>query len=95
MQDHPRAELVTVAHRDMDHARETIEAAGADPTHDYAAVASRDDLDVIVTTCPTAENVALCSLAARSGKHVLSVKPYALNLAEAARLVGAVKAGGG
>jgi predicted dehydrogenase len=94
LKDHPRAELVTVAHWDMDHARETIVAAGAEPTTDYASVVARDDLDVIITACPTADNAALVCQAARSGKHVLSVKPYALNLTEGHVVSSAVKAGG-
>ncbi len=94
LQGHPRAELVTVAHRDLAHAREAIEKAGAVPTDDYASVVARDDLDIIVTACPTSENAALVCQAARSGKHVLSVKPYALNLCEAQAIASAVKAGG-
>ena len=59
LQDHPRAELVIVAHRDLAHARETIEKAGAIATNDYEAVVMRNDLDVIITACPTSENAAL------------------------------------
>ncbi len=94
LKDNPRAELVVVAHRDLDHARETIQQAGAEATDDYEAVVERDDLDIIVTACPTSENAALVCKAARSGKHVLSVKPYALNLCEANAIASAVKAGG-
>lgn len=81
--DNPRAELVVAAHQNLDHAREMIEAAGAVATDDYGGVVERDDLDLIVTTCPTVRNVALCTKAAKSGKHILSVKPFAMNMAEA------------
>jgi 1,5-anhydro-D-fructose reductase (1,5-anhydro-D-mannitol-forming) len=93
LKDHPRAELVTVAHWDLDHARETIEQAGAVATDDYAAVAARDDLDIIITACPTADNAAHVCTAARAGKHVLSVKPHALNLEQANAISSATKAG--
>lgn len=81
-----RVELVVVAHSRLDLAGDAIAQAGAEATDDYASVAARDDLDLIVTACPTVRNAALCTTAARSGKHILSVKPYAMNLAEAAAL---------
>ena len=59
--------------------------AGQDtPEADLTAAA-----DIIVTACPTSENAALVCQAARSGKHVLSVKPYALNLCEAQAIASA------
>lgn len=94
LKGHPRAELVVVAHRDLAHARPVIEEAGAEATDDYESVVARDDLDLIITASPTSENVALCSTAARSGKHVISGKPYAMNLDEAKALSVAVKEGG-
>lgn len=93
LKDHARAQLVVVAHRDLAHAAPAIAEAGAIATDDYEAVVERDDLDLIITACPTSENVALCSKAARSGKHIISVKPYALNLDEAKALTVAVKEG--
>jgi len=94
LKDHPRADLVIVSHRDLEHARPTIEEAGAIVTDDYDEVVERGDLDLVITACRTAENVRLCSKAARSGKHVISVKPYAMSLDEAKTLAVAVKEGG-
>jgi predicted dehydrogenase len=94
LEGHERAELVIASHRDLGHAGSVIEKAGAIATDDYDEVVERDDLDVIVTACRTAENVRLCSKAARSGKHILSVKPYAMDLDEAKALAVAVKEGG-
>jgi len=94
LKDHPRAELVIVAHRDLEHAGPAIKQAGAIATIDYDEVVERDDLDLVVTACPTAENARLVSKAARSGKHIISVKPYAMNLDEAKAITVAVKQGG-
>lgn len=94
LKGNPRAELVVVAHRDLAHARPVIEEAGAIATDDYDAVVERGDLNLIITACTTAENVRLCSKAARSGKHIISVKPFAMNLEEAKALTVAVKEGG-
>lgn len=94
LKGNPRTELVIVAHRDLGHARPVIEEAGAIATDDYDAVVERDDLHLVITACTTVENVRLCSKAARSGKHIISVKPYAMNLDEAKALTVAVKEGG-
>jgi predicted dehydrogenase len=89
---HPRAKVVAVAHRD----EPTITQYAAEKqipvvTTDYASIAARDDVDILVTACPTSENVALCIDAARRGKHIVSVKPFAMNLEEADNLVGVIK----
>ena len=94
LKDHPRAELVMVSHRDLEHAGPTIEEAGAIATADYDEVVEREDVDLVITACTTAENARLCSKAARSGKHIISVKPYAMDLDEAKRVAIAVKDGG-
>jgi predicted dehydrogenase len=94
LKDHDRTELVIVSHRDLGHAQASIEEAGAIATDDYDEVVERDDLDLVITACRTAENVELCSKAARSGKHIVSVKPYAMDLDEARALAVAVKEGG-
>ncbi len=94
LKDHPRAQLVAVAHRDLGHARSVIEEAGAEATDCYDSVVERDDIDVIMTSCTTVENVRLCSKAAKAGKHIISGKPYAMNLDEARALALAVKEGG-
>lgn len=90
--NNPRARVVAAAHRDQ----ETIGKFAAERdipfvTSDYGAIAGREDVDLVVTACPSSENVALCLEAVRLGKPVLSVKPFAMNLAEADRLVSAVK----
>ncbi len=63
-------------------------------TDDYAEIARRDDVDVVVAACTTAEAPALCQEAARYGKHIICVKPMALTLAEADAVAAAVNAAG-
>jgi len=94
LKDHPDAKLVLVSHRDLERARPAIEEAGATATSDYDEVVERDDLDLIITACTTAENARLCCKAARSGKHIISVKPFAMNMEEAKEVAVAVKEGG-
>jgi len=90
-----RARVVAVAHRDEEKLREFAAQRGIPTaTTDYAAIAPRDDVDIVVTACTTAENVDLCLDAVRRGKPVVSVKPFAMNLADADRLVGAVHKAG-
>jgi len=94
-QTHPDIELVVVAHRDADRARETAHTFGAqESTTDYHSVVARDDLDLVVTACPTSENADLCVEAARNGSSILSVKPIAMTRQDAARIKQAVDAAG-
>jgi predicted dehydrogenase len=48
----------------------------------------------LVTACPTSSNAQLVIEAARRGKHILSVKPFAMNLREASEILAAVKEAG-
>ncbi|MBI2942545.1 MAG: Gfo/Idh/MocA family oxidoreductase [Chloroflexi bacterium] len=92
---HPRAELVAIAHRDRRRLQETAERFGAAAaTTGYQEIVERDDVDVVVTAGYVSENAALCREAARRGKHILSVKPIAMSLAEADSIVAAVRAAG-
>ena len=63
-------------------------------TDDYQAITQRDDVDVVVTACTTAEAPALCQEAARQGKHIICVKPMALTLDAADAVAAAVNAAG-
>ena len=91
----PNLELVAIAHRDPVRLQEAAARFGdPDTTPDYRSVVERDDVDVVVTACPTSENADLVVAAARAGKHILSVKPVAMNLADADRIVAAVRDNG-
>ncbi|MCY4437705.1 MAG: Gfo/Idh/MocA family oxidoreductase [Chloroflexi bacterium] len=63
-------------------------------TDDYHEIVRRDDVDVVVAACTTAEAPALCQEAARHGKHIICVKPMALTLADADAVVAAVQEAG-
>jgi len=94
-QNNPRARVVSVAHRDEPTITQYAAEKGiSSVTTDYAAIAKRDDVDVVVTACPASENVELCIDAARRGKQILSVKPCAMTVADADRLVAAVRDAG-
>ena len=72
----PGLELVAIAHRDPVRLQETATRFGArHATPDYRSVAIRDDVDFVVTACPTSENADLVVAAANAGKHIVSVKP--------------------
>ncbi len=63
-------------------------------TDDYHEIVRRDDVDVVVAACTTAEAPALCQEAAQHGKHIICVKPMALTLTDADAVVAAVEQAG-
>ncbi|TAK25275.1 MAG: Gfo/Idh/MocA family oxidoreductase [Chloroflexota bacterium] len=87
-------ELVAIAHRHEKRGRDTAEKYGAEFTTDYLSVASRNDLDVVVTACYCSENPAMVAAAAKAGNHVASVKPIAMTVDGADAIRSAVKAAG-
>ncbi len=54
---------------------------------DYRDVLARRDIEVVDLTLPPRERVAVMETALRAGKHVLSQKPFVLDLEEGERLV--------
>jgi len=95
VQQSRRAEFVALAHRDAEQAREAAAQYGAASWGtDYRAVVERDDIDLVICTGPTAGNADLVIAAARRGKHSMSVKPMAMTLEEADRIVAAVEGAG-
>jgi predicted dehydrogenase len=87
------ADLIIVAHRDQDRVKQIAQNAGARWTTDYEEVVDAD-IDLLITACPTNQNADLVIRAAEQGKHILSVKPFAMNLAEADEIVAAVERAG-
>src|SRR5437867_102624 len=63
-------------------------------TTDYRAVLERADVDIVVAMVSTDRNVAVCSAAAAAGKHIIGVKPMAMDLAGARAIVEAVRSAG-
>ncbi|TFV55777.1 Gfo/Idh/MocA family oxidoreductase [Geodermatophilus sp. DF01-2] len=89
---HPSAELVGVWGRDLAKAK----AVGAEfdvPGHvDLAALL--DQVDAVAVAVPPSVQVGLAEQAAAAGKHLLLEKPIGLSLAEADRVVAAVRSAG-
>jgi predicted dehydrogenase len=90
--EHPTAELVGVWGRDLTKAK----AVGAQ--YDVPGFGDLDELlsrvDAVSVAVPPDVQVGLAVRAAEAGKHLLLEKPIALNLADADRLVGAVREAG-
>ena len=90
-----RAAVTAVAHRRPAYV-EAVAGEYAIPyaTDNYHEITQRDDVDVVVAACTTAEAPELCQAAARNGKHIICVKPMAMTLAEADAVEAAVEEAG-
>jgi predicted dehydrogenase len=90
-----RVRLVAVAHDDTAKAQSLLRGCDADLwTTDYRAALDRPDVQIVVALYSTDRNVAICREAAALGKHIVSVKPMALDLAGADAIVNAVQSAG-
>jgi predicted dehydrogenase len=90
-----RTRLVAVSHDDTAKAQGLLRGCDADLwTTDYRAALDRDDVQIVVVLYSTDRNVAICQEAAALGKHIVSVKPMALDLAGADAIVAAVQSAG-
>ncbi|HET8988564.1 MAG TPA: Gfo/Idh/MocA family oxidoreductase [Humibacillus sp.] len=85
--------LVAVAARDVARAREFAAEHGVERVHEsYAAVIDDPDVEVVYNPLPNSLHAEWNIRAAEGGKHVLSEKPAAMNVAEARRVRDAVGA---
>lgn len=83
-------EVVSIAGHNADRTRRAAGELGLAAFDDWRAlVASNVDLITIVT--PPSEHLAMATAALEAGKHVLSEKPMALDVAEAKQLVDAAR----
>jgi predicted dehydrogenase len=83
-------EVVSIAGHSADRTRRVAGELGLEAFDDWRAlVASNIDLVTIVT--PPSEHLSMAAAALDAGKHVLSEKPMALNVAEAEQLVAAAR----
>jgi predicted dehydrogenase len=90
-----RTRLVAVSHDDTAKAQSLLRGCDADLwTTDYRAALDRPDVQIVVALYSTDRNVAICQEAAALGKHIVSVKPMALDLAGADAIVAAVRSAG-
>jgi predicted dehydrogenase len=87
--------VVAVAHDDPARARQVAHDYGAEVwSTDAHAALDRADVDIVVALYSTDRNVAICQEAAALGKHIVSVKPMALDLAGADAIIAAVRSAG-
>ena len=61
---------------------------------DYRKLVTRDDIDLIDIATPNNTHAEIAVAAAKAGKHVISEKPLAMNVAEARRMLQAVRRAG-
>jgi predicted dehydrogenase len=89
------AEVVAVAARDIDRARD-FAAKHSIPMAfgSYGEMVARDDIDMVYVALPPSLHLRWCVAALADGKHVLVEKPFAMNAVEAAELVAASRASG-
>jgi predicted dehydrogenase len=89
------AEVVAVASRDLDRAR-NFAATHSIPLAlgSYAELIERDDIDLVYCALPPSAHAEWCVAAVESGKHVLVEKPFASNAQDAAQMVAAARAAG-
>lgn len=92
---HADALIVAVADADVERAGLYARRYGVDRTTTRVHELLNDEsIDLIASFISVDQNPAVCIAAARSGKHMLSVKPLARTLAEAGRIRDAVHASG-
>ncbi len=63
-------------------------------TTDWREVVTRDDIDIVDVATPTVLHPEIAIAALEAGKHVFCEKPFALNVAQAERMLAAAKAAG-
>lgn len=88
----PATRLVAVVDAAVDHAK--VIAGDAVVGTDPALVLEDPAIDVVAIFTSVDRNAELCRAATAAGKHIISVKPLAMTLAEADAIIEAVEAAG-
>jgi predicted dehydrogenase len=86
--------LVAVVHDDQVKARQLAGEHDTELTTDYRAVLDRADVNIVVVQYSTEKNLDVCRAAAAAGKHIIGVKPMAMDLTAADAIVEAVRSAG-
>lgn len=95
IQQSQTGEVVAVASRGEDKAKQTAEKLGiARAYSSYEALLSDSDIDAVYIPLPNHLHMEWTILAARAGKHVLCEKPFALDAQQAIEMVQACEAAG-
>jgi predicted dehydrogenase len=91
----PDAQIVAIADRESGRAQDAARRYGVERvTGGYEELIEDPQIDAIASFVSVDQNPAVCVAAARSGKHLFSVKPLALTLEEATQILQAVRAAG-
>ena len=93
LQEADGAELAAVGSRNLDKAQAFATRYGVARAHgSYAELATDPDVDAVYVATPHAFHERDTRLCLEHGKHVLCEKPFALNAAQAGRMVAAAEA---
>jgi predicted dehydrogenase len=80
--------VAAVCSADLGRAKEAADECGADHAYDdFEELAASPDVDVVSVATPPKLHATVTEAALRHGKHVVTEKPFAMNSAEARRLV--------
>lgn len=91
----PDTELIVIAHTDRQRANEVADKVScSDVTTDLQGTAGRADVDMVASYVSVDQNPAICRIALEGGKHIVSVKPVAMAIDEAAEIVRLVRKAG-
>lgn len=88
------AELVGIVDRDLERATAVCGDLGVPITTSPESVIDDPSVDLVASFVSTDENPDICVAAAEAGKHILSIKPMALTVADGTRILDAVRAAG-
>jgi predicted dehydrogenase len=92
LQAAPGAELIAVGSRDLARAEAFADTYGAPKRHgSYEALAADPDVDVIYVATPHPRHMEATLLCLDHGKAVLCEKPFAMNAAQAERMVASAR----
>lgn len=91
LRDCPGATLVAAASRDPAALDAFTRDFGVPGYASYEELLAREEVDIVQTAAPVAELADLAVLAAAAGKHLIIGKPMAMTVAEADRMVDAVR----
>lgn len=94
MPEYQRADLVAVAWPNQSQREQFAKSFGLEAHATYDELLARDDIDIVHIAPPVADMPELTIKAAKAGKHIVLGKPMAMTLAEADRMVEAVRSAG-
>src|SRR5215217_3347468 len=95
LKQQPDVDVVALTHRDAERAREAGERFGVAVLPSYDDVLGRGDVDAVCIFTSTDDVADLSIRALEAGKAVVAIKPMAIDLAAADRVVEAVQRTGG